>query len=296
MSYAIGVDVGATKISSGLVWNGQIPKIIKIPTEVQQGNKTIISNIIKAIQVFDNPKAKAIGIGIAGAIDRKNGVVVSSPNLPKGFINIELKKIIEKEFHKPVTIENDAHCFALAESVYGAGAKANIVIGLTLGTGIGGGIIFNKRIYHGRDGLAGEIGHMTVVEDGLLCNCGQRGHLEVYGAGKGMVRLYEDLTGKTQNTFFIEAAAIKKDKMALRVIEVMSNVLGIGLANIINIFNPDIIVLGGGMARVKLLTKPAIKKARAGVIYPILAKTPIVTSKLGDASPVLGAALITREV
>jgi predicted NBD/HSP70 family sugar kinase len=293
--YIIGLDVGATKISAGLVYENKIPKLIKILTESEKGKEAVIKNILKAISVFVNPKVKAISVGIAGQVDSKNGVLVSSPNMSKTVKKIPLKKIIEKEFRKKTFIENDVNCFTLGEATYGAGKKYKNVIGLTLGTGIGGGIVLDKEIYHGKQGLAGEFGHMTIIENGYVCSCGKKGHLEVYASGRAMENLYYQFTGKKKDALAIEKLALRREKNAVRVVEIMSNALGIGLANIINILNPDIIIIGGGLAKAKLIWLPAILKAKREVVYPVLKTTKIVKSKLGDKASILGAALITEK-
>lgn len=295
MKYIIGVDVGATKIAAGLVYNNQVPKVIKIPTEAHLGKSKIIANIIKVIKIFDNPKIHSIGVGITGQINSREGIVMSSPNLPKNFKNVALAKIIKKEFAKDVFIDNDGHCFALAEAVYGAGKKYEFVVGLTFGTGVGGGIVMNKRVYRGAQGIAGEFCHTTIAENGHPCGCSKRGHLESYASGTGMVSLYKELTGKTKDTFYIENQAIVGEAAAKRVISIMSDALGIGLANIIVSLNPDIIIVGGGLTRVKALWRPALAKARKENPFMVSKKTKIVRATLKEKANILGAALITEK-
>lgn len=295
MKYLIGVDIGGTKIAGGLVYGKTVPKIIKVPTETHLGKDAIISNIIKIIKIFDNPKIHAIGLSVAGEIDSIKGTIVSSPNMPKNFKNVPLIKILKKEFQKNVYMENDGNCFTLAESVYGAGKKYKNVIGLTLGTGIGSGFCIDKKIYNGATGRATEFGHMTIAEKGFPCNCKKLGHLESYASGNGMIRLYEELTGKTKDTFYIEDRAKEKEKNALRVIHIMSDALGIGLSNIINTLNPDIIIVGGGLSRVKMLWGRSLAKSRKEVVYASLRNTKIVHSLLKEKASILGAALIAED-
>ena len=296
MSYILGIDIGATKIAAGLVIGDEVFKSIKLPTQAHMGEKHFIANIFKVIKIFDNPKIKAIGIGIAGGVDAKKGILVASPNMPQKFKNIPLRQMVSKTFKKEVAIDNDAHCFALAESVYGAGKNYQYVIGVTIGTGVGGGIVINKKIYHGRSGLAGELGHMTIVENGLPCSCGNTGHLEVYASGTAMGTLYKRFTGKIKDAFYVEEQAYKGDKNALRVVKIMNETLGIGLANIINILNPDIIVIGGGLAHVTMIWHEAVKIAKKNVIYPALKDVKIVQSKLDKMAGILGAALLTQNI
>lgn len=290
--YIIGLDVGATKIAAGLVYENKIPKLIRIPTESEKGQGAVEKNIIKAIEVFATAKVKMIGVGMAGQVDQKRGILLSSPNMPK-IKNFNVKKLIENKFSKMAMVENDVNCFTLGEATFGAGKKFNNVVGIALGTGIGGGIVFDKKIYHGRDGLAGEFGHMTVVENGYTCSCGKKGHLEVYASGTAMKNLYYRFTNQQKSALEIEKLAIRREKNAVRVLEIMSGTLGTGLANIINALNPDIIVIGGGLARAKILVLPAIIKARQEVLYSALKTTKIAVSKLGEKATILGAAMIT---
>lgn len=295
MKYIIGVDVGATKIAAGLLYGDHIPKSIKIPTEADMGKRRIILNIIKAIRVFDNPKIHAIGLAVAGEIDSHKGMVVQSPNMPKEFTNIPLVRILKREFKKDVYIENDGNCFALAESVFGAGKKCDYVVGLTLGTGIGSGLVIRKHIYSGATGRATEFGHTTIAENGYVCGCGKRGHLEAYASGTAMMRIYEELTGETKDTFYIEEMAKRKQREAIKTFAIMSDALSIGIANIINALNPDIIVLGGGLTRVKPLWRRAVRNVSREIVYDSLKKTKVVASKLKDMATIYGAALITEK-
>lgn len=294
MKYILGVDVGATKISAALVAHNNISKAITHPTESHLGKKAVIENIMKIIKIFNSPHVFAIGLGIAGEIDQKRGVLLSSPNMANDVKNVPIVKILKKEYKKSIFIENDAKCFTLAESILGAGKKYDFIVGLTLGTGIGGGIVLNKKVYRGSEGIAGELGHMTIAENGYLCSCGQRGHLEAYASGTGMVHMYKEFTGKTRDTFYIEKKADEGEVYAQRVIKIMAESLGIGLANIMNTLNPDIIVIGGGIMRIKALFKPAIHFARKSVLYPSLRKTPIVKTQLKENANIFGAALIAQ--
>jgi len=292
MNYYIGVDIGATKIAAGLILGDKIIKKIERKTDAKKSKAFVLSNIISAIAEVYSPKIKGIGIGIAGQINRKKGLVVSSPNFGKNFRNVELKKIIQRQFKKSTAVENDARCFTLGEAIYGQAKNYKQIAGLTLGTGVGGGLIINKKIYRGKDGLAGELGHMTIKAGGLTCSCGQKGHLEIYASGTAMVKLYQQLTGQKKDAFFVEKKFLKKDKNAIKVWQTMVEALATGLANIINIFNPEIIVLGGGLSRVNSLINPAIKLARKKAAYPKLSQTKIVISKLKSDAALLGAAAL----
>ncbi len=296
--YVIGLDIGATKIAAGLLTeSGKIIKKFILPTGAKKGKTTILENIIQAIKNVWHPWVKAVGIGMAGQCNFKTGVFLSGPNFPKNFKNIKIKKILEKKFGVPTSLDNDARCFTLAESVFGAGKGYSNVIGLTLGTGVGSGIIINKKIYRGKDNSSGEIGHMTIdASSPYICGCGNLGHFESLCSGKAMINFYKHLTGKTKNTFEIEKLAKKGEKEAKKVNILISKYLSIGLANIIHIFNPEIIIIGGGLAKIEEIWRPALQSVKKRLIYKSLKNTKIIIAKLGDNAGIFGAALLTEKI
>jgi len=168
--------------------------------------------------------------------------------------------------------------------------------GITLGTGIGGGIVIDGRLLRGKDNAAGELGHMTLdLHSDAVCGCRNKGHFEALASGSAMARIYKLRTGKILTPLEVEYAAKAGDKHALGVMGEMRLGLATGLANIMQMLNPDVIVIGGGLRRVKMLWQPAIKEAKKRVIYPELRSTVIVKSELGSNAGVLGASLLTRE-
>ncbi|MBU0598068.1 ROK family protein [Patescibacteria group bacterium] len=291
--HILGVDVGGTKIQAGLVNNkNQIIKTKQFPTNAK--NRDIaIKNIAAAIQYFYSKNVKAIGIGITGFALPKTGIVAGSPNLPKSWHNVPLKKIIAKKFKVPVAIDNDGSCVALAEAIKGEGKNYNIVYSLTLGTGVGAGLVINKKLYHGAQGVT-EYGHTIIADRSPRCSCGLYGHLEALASGLAMEKIYFQYTGKKMNPFQIEERAKNRNRAAMKTIATMSHYLSVGLANIIHTFNPKIIIIGGGLSKVDILVKPAIKSVNNKLIYPGLKNTTIVTSRLGYKAGVIGAALITK--
>lgn len=289
MNYYIGLDVGGTKIAAGLIFGKKIIKKVKTQTSAKASKYQVIKNICSSIDSVYSQKIKGIGIGIAGQIDQKNGILISSPNFGKDFKNIKIKKIISQKFKKPVLLENDANCFALGESIYGQGKNCNPIVGLTLGTGVGGGIVINKKIYHGKNGLAGEIGHSIIKENGLFCSCGQKGHLEAYASGTAMSKIYQNLTGKKEEPIYVEQKFYQKDRAAIKTFNIMSESLAYGLINIIRILDPQIIVLGGGLSKVRPIVNLAIILAKKQTNNQ---KTKIIASKLKDDAAILGASLL----
>lgn len=296
--YILGLDLGGTKINTGLVnHKGKIilSQKIQLPTRTRTP-KSILKILQETIQIFFSPRVKAIGLGIPGVVDWKQGILkTGGPNLKK-LKNLPLKKILTQKFKTPVSLDNDANCFTLAESILGQAKKYQYVLGITLGTGIGGGIVIDKKIYHGRDNAI-EIGHIVISDQNTKCGCGQRGDFESLCSGTAMVNLYKKITGKTKDTFQIEKEAIGGRKTASQVLKTMRKYLSLALVSLIHTLNPDIIVIGGGLTRVNLLIRPTLQSTPNKLIYkPILQTTKIVKSRLGDKAGILGAALITNKI
>ncbi len=294
----VAIDAGGTKISSALISSkGKILKKAKIPTEASKGKEAVMANLIKSVDSVLQKDTVAIGIGMAGLIDAKKGVFRVGPNFPKNFKDVPLAALLKKHFKKPVSLDNDVHCFTLAEAKLGAAKRKKTVVGITLGTGIGGGIVINGELYRGRDNAAGEIGHTTIgLGSKALCGCGKFGHFEAYASGSAMSRLYKDITGKSVEPLAVENAAKNGDVEANKVFDIMSTGLADGLANVIHLLNPDVIVVGGGLAHVDILWKPAMNKLSKSIIFPELLDTPVVRSVLAGDANLLGAALITKKL
>lgn len=290
----LALDIGGTKINIGLIdKSGKLIESKKFITPKNLTANKFNDNIYQLISNFKNKETLKIGIALAGQINWPDGLIINSPNL-KFLNNTNLKKYLESKTKLPVFIDNDAHCFALSEAIIGSGKNYNNVIGLTLGTGIGGGIIINHKIIRGTNNSAGEFGHMQIIAGGLKCSCGQLGHLESYASGQGMIKIFNKLTNKDLDTFSIEKLFYKKNKEALQTFTAMSKCLGMGLANIANNLNPDIIVIGGGLIRIKPIWQEAIVNYFPKyVFYNNLKKTKITISKSGDNNILIGAALIT---
>lgn len=289
----IGVDIGGTKIQAGLVsTNNKIISSQRFPMD--RGNrKKAVQSIIKSIQPFFSKNIRAIGIGITGQVEIRTGIVQYSPNLPKDWKNVPLKKILTKKFGVPVFIDNDAHCIALAEAVFGVAKNYPVVLGMTIGTGIGTALIINKKVYRGADNVI-EFGHTIVGDGGVRCSCGLNDHFEAFVSGPAMTRRYKELTGLTKTPLEIEKSLNKGDLPAKKVFIEMSTILAKGIADAIHSYNPSIVVLGGGLGKVHQLTYPAIKKIRDFIKYPALLKTKVTTSQLKYSAGVLGASLITK--
>jgi len=295
--YAIGVDVGGTKIQTALILGHRVLKRFRVPTEAKRGKKVILSNIARAIKEVRAPGVGFIGVGIAGLVDHKKGVFREGPNFPRSFRQIPLARWLTAKFGVPARVDNDVRCFTLGETRFGAAKGRLNVVGLTIGTGIGGGIVLKGRVYRGRDNAAGEIGHAIVdIGSKERCGCGRLGHFEALAAGPAIMKLFFDRTGKRLLATDIEKLAKKGDRVAARTLAEASRLLGIGAASIAQILNPDIIVIGGGVSRVRSLWPGLIRTFKQNVTFPVLRSTPIVMAKLGDDANVLGAALLRESL
>lgn len=311
----IGIDLGGTKISTALMdEHGAILARAGCETEAATGQDAVIARMVDtAKQVArDGGKADlrgiiAIGVGAPGPLDTKLGVLTAPPNLP-GWLNVPLARIIEEQLGVPAYLENDANAAALAEFHYGAGVGCANMIYVTVSTGIGGGIILNGQLYGGTDGAAGEVGHTMILPDGPLCGCGNRGHLEALASGTAIARAARELIAKGVPTLMVELAqgdtsavtaltveiaAKRGDLEAQRIIDRAMEYLGIGMANLANIFNPDMIVLGGGVTKMGEMLFAPVRRAVDRFAFPIIAKTvQIVPAKLGKDVGVIGAATV----
>ena len=286
MENVVGVDLGGTSIKGALVAKkGKIIKKCETSTEAKKGTKTVINNIISAINEVKSGKISGIGIGSPGPMDYKKGIITNPVNLP--FRNVPLKKIIQKNFSLPVFLDNDANCFALGEAIFGAGKKYQNVVGITLGTGVGGGVIIDKKIYHGR-GNAAELGHMTIKFDGLKARSRNNGDIEEYVAARGVSRIFGG-----SDPYSIYNLALKGNKKAVKTFEEIGHYLGIGLANIIYAFDPDIIIVGGKISNSwKFFSKAMYKSVKERYFANPCS---IVKSRLKDAGILGAAALLLKD-
>jgi glucokinase len=298
------VDLGGTNLRTALVsFEGNILDKRKEATNASDGWKKIVARLVDNITqqrvtaVQRGLKVTAVGVGAPGVIRMDTGVVVKSPNFPD-WNNLPLRDELEKALLIPVVIENDANAAALGEQWRGAGRGINSMILLTLGTGVGAGIVLDNKIWQGADGMAGEVGHMTLIPDGRQCGCGNSGCLEMYASARGIVQSYREAAGKLEITqapeltsTHVYQAARDGDPIARRVMKDMGAMLGIGIANLINIFNPNMIVIGGGVKDAWDLFIGATHEEIMRRAFQVPAeRTEIVPSLLGDDAGLIGAA------
>jgi len=314
--YSTGVDLGGTNIVSAIVnYQGKIVNRLKVPTFAERGKEATIKRIIETIHeniVQSNIALDdiiGIGIGAPGPLDTKRGVINFAPNLP-GWRDVPLKKILEVEFSMKVVLENDANAAAWGERCFGIGRGVDNLVCFTLGTGIGGGIIIDSKIYHGSNYGAAELGHMTVNKDGPRCNCGNYGCLEAYSSATGIKnRIKSRIKEGIKSDFLnfdsddelldsirlksIFETARKGDKLTKDIVEEAISYLGIAIANITNILNPGMVVLVGGITNEgdKLLI-PLKEEVKKRAFYSNYKSLKIVIGELGGNAGVLGAAAL----
>ena len=317
-AFALGIDLGGTKTLAAVidVSTGAVVSSARKRTRAERGQDFVTQRTtelataaLNAAQLPSDAPLIAIGVGAAGQIDRKAGIVVEAPNL--GVRNMNLASILGQQFNKPVSVGNDVEVAALGEYLYGAGQGYNNFVCMFVGTGIGSGIVQNGRLYTGLTGTAGEVGHMTIQAGGRICGCGARGCLEAYASRTAITKaimaeihhgrpsvLADDAArqlkeGDTIIRSGMLAEAIKqKDELVIEMVTDAAEYLGCSLGSIMNFYNPDCIILGGGVIEsIDLLFETAVHRARNTALNAPR-KTPILRSKLGDFSGVVGAACL----
>lgn len=301
--FYIGVDLGGTKIYTAICNElGEIFNEEVIATEVDKGPEQIVDKIINSIKkVSKNIKAeeiKAIGIGSPGPLNIKEGLIVSPPNLPIRNFNIVDK--IKSEFKLPTFLDNDANAATLGEYIFGAGKGTENMIYITASTGVGGGAILNGKIYRGSTSNALEIGHTTISRDGRVCGCGNRGCVESMSSGIYIEKMANDLIGEEKETtlknyekitakeVFTEAA--KGDQVSNYILSETLSYLGMAVANCANIFDPDKIIIGGGITKGGSIVLGKInEEVKNRSLEPIYKNCKIEKAQLGDQAGVIGA-------
>lgn len=289
----LSFDIGGTKISSALV---EIRKDDYTVFDYQKvetpaGRDNVINQIIEtAINHEKNGGFDEIRIAIAGQVDYEKDIVRYAPNIP-GFENVNLKRIIKDKIGKNVEVDNDVKCFVLAENAYGKGKKYDHVVYLTIGTGVGGAIEIDNKLYRGANNTAGEFGHMIINAGGEKCSCGGRGCWERYVSGKAIERIYRNLTGAEKKAIDIACDSSKGNIEDKKVIKEASLYLATGLINIVNTVNPEIIIIGGSIVKSREIFDLAIEEMKNKALIPAK-KTKIETTDLDDDAFLAGAALL----
>jgi glucokinase len=289
----IALDIGGTKIYGGLLRSrgGKIEKTVRVPTrafETKRGVREQIVNIVRSLWI---QSVDGIGIGIAGHVDHKNGVVIDSPHIPS-MVNMPLAQLLRREFHVPVLIDNDAHCFTLGEANFGQGKGFRNFAGITLGTGIGGGIVIDRSLYRGSQNAAGEFGHMKMSTLPIRCACNQFGHWEAFGSGHVLLALYARFSKQKMNAQEFTSLLMKKDGVAVKAMEVFGSTILDGFWNIVTMLNPEAIIVGGGLTQLDPLRKYLSKHFSEHLAFSSLTKTKLIFSRLNENANLLGASAL----
>ncbi|MFN2269813.1 MAG: ROK family protein [Anaerolineae bacterium] len=310
----IGIDLGGTKINTALANGaGRIIARDYRETLAPEGPDTVIARMLDAASRVmaeadvEISQVTAVGICAPGPLDVAAGVVVSPPNLP-GWDRVPLRQLIADALGIPAFLEKDANAAAMGECLFGAGRGTQHMIYVTVSTGIGSGLILDGKLYHGATSMAGEIGHTTIVPDGPLCGCGNYGCLEALASGTAIARRARERVAKGAPTLIgdlaegdpervtaktVAQAATQGDIEAQQIISEAMDYLGIGIANLVNLFNPQVIIIGGGLANIgDALFEPVQRVVERRAFHAAVEAVRVVPAELGDDVGVLGAAAV----
>jgi glucokinase len=306
----IGVDLGGTNVRSAVVDNqGKVSHNARLSVAGSGSADVVIDRVVECVnQTLDScgrENVRGVGVGTPGLIIAETGTIVYAPNVP-GWVDLPLQSILEERFGLPVTIENDANAWGIGEQWIGGGTGYKNMVCLTLGTGVGGAIIFDNRVWRGSNGAGGEVGHIIVVENGAVCGCGAPGCLEAYASAPAIARQAREAlqSGKTSrltemcggdietiDAEMIAQAAMEGDRVASDVMYRAATLLGIAVAGLTNLLNPELFVIGGGVVKAGNLIFDPIWEQVDRIAYKWSASIlKIVPATLGDDAGIIGAA------
>jgi glucokinase len=295
-THVIGVDLGGTKILAGLVdREGRITRETQVPTPTSSTGD-LIAGLEETVAGLVEPGVGAIGFGIPGTIDQPRGRVEVTVNLP--LVEFDFRDWMRRRFDLPVGIDNDANAATFAEWAFGAGRGTRHMVMLTLGTGIGGGLILDGRPYRGAVGAAAELGHIVVEHDGPPCQgfCTGRGHLESLASGTAAGKAARELFGESANAHDLVKQAQAGNEDALAALVEIGHILGSGIGSLVNIFNPELVVIGGGFSAAgDLLLDHARERVQREALEPARDLVRIVPAELGPEAGLVGAGLVAFE-
>jgi len=294
-----GIDLGGTKIEGAVLRSVEDAAPLcrlRLPTEAAQGYEHILDQIRLLVSLMKKETGlspERIGMGTPGILDPRMQVMKNSNTT--ALIGRPLKKDLEERMGCGMTLANDANCFALAETRYGSipeqcpGAK--VVFGIIMGTGVGGGIVVNGNVWNGIHGIAGEWGHNVLIENGEPCYCGKMGCVETVISGPATEKFYASLAGRQLPLATIAGNAAKGDLIAVQTIDRLCYYFGKAVSVVVNILDPDVIVIGGGVGNIGALYSRGVESLQAHIFSNMLA-TPVLRPKLGDSAGVIGAAAL----
>jgi glucokinase len=299
----LALDIGGTKLAAGVVdVSGVVHSFLVVPSEAERGPDAMLESLWglgrRAVDDsgVDWQAIEAVGIGCGGPLDPSRGLLLAPPHLP-GWRDIPVTELAEQEFGRPATVENDATAAAAAEHRYGAGAGVRHMVYLTISTGVGGGVVVDGRLYRGAMENGGELGHVTVDWHGRPCRgCGRRGCLEAYVSGTSIAERAQEAGLDFATAADVAAAARTGDPGAVIVWDETVEALACGLTSIINLFEPELVVIGGGVSRAgEQLLAPVRERVRTSAMGPAGRAADIVSAALGEQVGVVGAAAIVYD-
>lgn len=294
----VGIDIGGTKIAAGVFEGATTTPTYHAttPTHAAEGGEAVLSRVIGLIQgaIARCGPAAAIGIGTGGEPDAHGRIAYATGFMP-GWMGLPLGERLRAEFGLPVQVENDGGAAALGEAIHGAGRGYSSVLAVTVGTGIGGGLALNGRIYAGAGRAALALGHIPVVREGRPCTCGQRGCLEAYASGPALLQAYRERGGVADSGEQVTLAAQRGNPHALAALQEIGEWVGVGLAHALNLINPGVVVVGGGVASIGEAFFGPLQAAVQRYAYPTVRGTPIIPAQLGADAGVVGAGALARQ-
>ncbi len=307
--YAIGVDLGGTQLRAVRVdHDGQVAAFARADTAAKEGPAAVVAQIADLITTVQGDEGEdeiiGVGVGTPGPVDPQAGIVWEAPNL-RGWTNVPLRRLVEERTGLHVQIGNDANVAALGEWRFGSGRGTQHFVYVTISTGIGGGVITNSALLLGRKGGAGEVGHITIQTDGPLCGCGNLGCWEAVASGTALARFAATALERSRPSLITEyagdqpiaarhiaAAAEQGDDLALELMEREGDLIGVGIVNLLHLYAPERITLGGGVTKSMALWDEYMRRTVAKRAMPPYRDTPIGVAELGDRVGVLGAAAL----
>ena len=299
----LALDIGGTKLAAGVVdASGHVHSFLVEPSHAEAGPDDTLRRLFalgrRAVEEsqISRPELQAVGIGCGGPLDADRGVLIAPPHLP-GFIDVPVAALAQEAFDLPVTLENDATAAAAGEHRWGVGVGVRNMVYLTISTGVGGGVVIDGSLYRGAHGNGGELGHVTVDWHGRPCRgCGRRGCLEAYVSGTSIAERAQEAGLAYATAAEAAEGARSGEPGALRIWEETVEALSCGLTSIVNLFEPELVVLGGGVTRSReLLIEPVRRGVRAGAMRPVADVVDVVVSAFGDSVGVVGAAAIVYD-
>ena len=289
----IGVDFGGTSVKAGVVQRGEVVRSTAAATRLDTGPKDVLDAIANTVLAL-TPRPEAVGVAIPGEVNAE-GRCWRLANVP-GFEGVPIGEELAKRLGCPIAVENDATAAALGEQLYGHGRDNPSFLMVTLGTGIGGGLVLGHQLYPGSNGFAAEIGHNNVDSspEAPLCACGQRGCIEAFAGTKALLRRFQELGGSATEVLPISVSARRGEEAGLKTFEMMGGALGRGIAVIQNVLDLNAVVFSGGVSASFDLIEPSIRTAlRANVFGKPVGEVPLLVSELGERAGVIGAAHLT---